>query len=70
MTIEEAWASDKVYLTPAEVGSILNMNPQSIRDAARYRPDLLGFQTIVTGTRTRIPKVPFLEFLGGKRNES
>lgn len=66
MTIEEAKRSDKPFLTAEEVGSILGMNPQSIRDAAKYRPDLLGFSVIRVGSRTKIPRKPFIKYIEGE----
>ena len=65
MTLDEIRGSTKVFLTAAEVSGVLNCDPQYIRIAARTRPELLGFPVVVVGTRTRIPRVQFLNFLGG-----
>ena len=67
MTLSElAGMPNKLYLIPREVGELLNMNPYNINVAAQnpeYR-EKLGFPVIVTGTRVRIPRIPFLRFMG------
>lgn len=63
-TVQEIIALDREFLTPAEVAGVLGNNAQSIRVAARLRPDLLGFPVVVTGSRTKIPRLAFLRFLG------
>ena len=55
---------DREFFTAAEVCGVLEANPQTIRDTARQRPELLGFPVILTGTRVRIPRIPFLRFMG------
>lgn len=52
-------------ITPAEAAKVLGCNPNSIRQAARRRPELLGFPVIVMGNRVLIPRIPFLNFLEG-----
>lgn len=64
MTLEEIKSSDAVCLTPADVAPVLGCNPNWIRKAAHDKPELIGFPVIVIGTRTRIPRKPFLQFLG------
>ena len=63
MTLAEIIRSDKEVLTPAEVAPLLRSTHQTIRVFARQRPDLLGFPTIIMGTRVRIPRIPFLKFM-------
>nr|DAW04567.1 MAG TPA: hypothetical protein [Bacteriophage sp.] len=43
---------------------MLNCDPQAIRDAARHNPEQLGFPTMRVGNRTKIPRMPFLRWLG------
>lgn len=64
MTLEEIRASDKPFLTPAEVAGVLAADAQSIRLQAREFPEALGFPVICVGNRTKIPRKPFLRFLG------
>lgn len=62
MTLEQIKRSNQPLLTPADVAEALGSNPQTIRLAARQ--GTLGFPCIIYGTRVRIPRKPFLEFLG------
>lgn len=63
MTLAEIRSSDKVVLTPADVAPVLCVNPQSIRAAD---PVDLGFPVTKIGTRTLIPRKPFLAFVEGR----
>ena len=64
MTLDEIKASDKSVLTPAEVAEVLGCDAQDVRIQARTAPERLGFPVIVVKTRTKIPRVPFLRFMG------
>ena len=64
MTIDEIRASDKAYLLPVDVAGILECDPQCIRILARTDRDALGFPVCVVGRRTKIPRIPFLRFMG------
>lgn len=64
MTLEEIKNSDKDVLTADDVADVLGCNPHAIRLAARQRPDMLGFPVIVIRTRTKIPRIPFLRYMG------
>lgn len=64
MTLEDALHSDKLFLTPADVAPIIQSDPQTIRIMARDCPERLGFPVFRTGKLTKIPRVPFLRFLG------
>lgn len=57
-------------LTPDEVGFILGVNPQSIRNQARVIPNTLGFPVAVVGNRVLIPRKPFLKFIGEKEENA
>ena len=61
---ELAAKTDRDWFTADEICGVLNMNPQTIRDTARQRPELLGFPAVVSGTRVRFPRVPFLACMG------
>lgn len=63
MTLDEIRASEKAVLTPAEIAPVLGVNPQSIRAAD---PVDLGFPVTKIGTRTLIPRKPFLAFVEGR----
>ena len=62
MTLDEIRQSKKDVLTPADIAPVLGVDPQSIRKA-----DLvdLGFPVCRIGTRTLIPRKPFLAFMEG-----
>ena len=64
MTVSEIQAANKPYLTPVEVAEVLVCDPQAIRLAARDNPGQLGFPVVRVGKRTKIPRIPFLRFLG------
>lgn len=64
MTISEIIASEKLFLTPTDVSPVIGVDAQSIRDQAHKDPFMLGFPVVVVGTRTRIPRIPFLHYIG------
>lgn len=64
MTLEEIKASPKIFLIPADIAPLLGSDPHTIRCTARQRPELLGFEFTFTGNRMKIPRIPFLRFLG------
>lgn len=70
MTIHEMQQSQAAYLLPADVAGVLECDPQCIRIMARNNREALGFPVCVVGRRTKIPRVPFLRFLGIEVAES
>ena len=68
MTIEEIRESTKEVLTPCDVAPVLGCDPHSVRITARQRPELLGFPVIIMGSRVKIPRRAFLEYMGGLNN--
>lgn len=64
MTLSEIRSSDKLFLTPADIADVLGSNPQTVRVAARDNPEMLGFPVTRVGKMTRIPRIPFLRFIG------
>ena len=66
MTVQEIQKSEKVFLLPTDVAPVLQCDPHWIRLTARHNPERLGFPVTVTGTRTRIPRIPFLRFIGAE----
>lgn len=69
MTLDELKAYPKPYLTPEQVARIIHGDAHAIRLQARSRPELLGFPVTVCGTRTKIPKQPFIEYWFGKERK-
>ena len=64
MTLDEIRNSTKEVLTPADIADVLNADPQDIRVQARTSPEKLGFPVIIIKSRTKIPRIPFLRFMG------
>lgn len=64
MTLEEIKRSDKAFLTAADVAEVLRSDAQGIRYMAQHDPEALGFPVVRIRTRTKIPRVPFLRYLG------
>ena len=66
MTLEQMAAMDQVYLTPAEAAPLLGCDPHWLRlmAATEERRKELGFPVIRLGHRTKIPRAPFLRYLG------
>lgn len=57
---------DCLMITPAIAADVLECDAQMIRLQAQDRPELLGFPVVRVGTRTKIPRVPFLRFITGE----
>lgn len=64
MTLKEVEAMETEILTPDIVARVIGCNPQVIRIQARECPQALGFPTMIVGKRVKIPKLPFLQFMG------
>lgn len=64
MTIPEMLQSTEPFLSPADVSEVLHCDPQSIRVQAQSDPSKLGYPIIVINRRIRIPRIPFLQYLG------
>ena len=63
-TLRDLMESEKEFFTPADVAGVIGCDPNKIRIAARLEPELLGFSVSVMGSRVRIPKIPFLRYMG------
>lgn len=64
MTMAEIRASDKDMLIPTDINKILGCDAHTIRLQARDFPESLGFNVVVIGNRTLIPRKAFLRFMG------
>lgn len=65
MTLDEIRNSTKEVLTPAEVAPVLGCDPQEIRVQAKQQPERLGFNVAVIGSRVKVPRRAFLNWLEG-----
>lgn len=66
VTLAEIKTLDREYLIPREVADVLGCDAHAIRIWARQRPDGLGFPVCIVGSRVKIPKRPFIQFMEGK----
>ena len=64
MTLQEMMKSDKLLLNADDISDVIQSNPQGIRNQARIDPKALGFPVCVIGARVKIPRTPFLRWLG------
>lgn len=63
--LENIKSLDRTMITPALAAEVIGCDPHFIRLAARQKPELLGFPVIVVGTRTKIPRIPFIRYVEG-----
>ena len=59
-------AIEKPTITPVLAAQVIGCDPHFIRVAARQKPEMLGFPVIVVGTRTKIPRIPFIRYIEGQ----
>ncbi|MBO5501767.1 MAG: hypothetical protein J6A48_07060 [Clostridia bacterium] len=59
----------RAFIRADEAAKVLGCNPNSIRQAARLRPELLGFPVVILGNHVKIPRIPFLNLMTGGTNE-
>ena len=70
MTLEDMIQSNKPFITPQDVADVLQCSAQLIRIQARDNPEALGFPVIRIGSRTKIPRKAFIQFMGEKEEIS
>ena len=58
--------SNEAFILCEDIGRLLGITPQCIREQAKKSPQHLGFPVVVVGNSIRIPRVPFLQFVKGK----
>lgn len=66
MTLDEIRNLDREYLLPREVASILGCKPYAINVWAKQNPKGLGFPTCVIGSRVKVPRLAFIQWLTGQ----
>lgn len=67
--IHEIMSMPDVTITPAVAAKAIGCDPQWIRLVAKTDPERLGFRIIRLNSRVKIPRIPFLEYLGFKGEE-
>ena len=70
MTLEDMIRLEKPFVTPQDVADVLQCSAQIIRIQARDNPEALGFPVIRIGSRTKIPRKAFIQFMGEKEEVS
>ena len=65
MTLSEIINSDKDFLVPADVAEVLGCKPYSINCQAKVDINKLGFPASLVGTRVRIPRLGFINWITG-----
>lgn len=66
MTINEIAESKELFIEAEDVAPILGVDAQSIRAEAGRDVCRLGFPIIRIGNKTKIPRKPFLRFVGAE----
>ena len=66
MTVMEIKNSTKDFLKPEDVAEVLGCHPYSINLQAKDDITKLGFPASLIGTRVRIPRLAFLNWMGIK----
>ena len=64
ITLADLMNIDREYLLPGDVAGVLGTSDQWVRVCARQQPQLLGFPTVIMGSRVKIPRIPFLRYMG------
>jgi hypothetical protein len=65
MSIKDIESIDKEFLLATDVAKFLGSDAHHIRVQAQKDKSKLGFPVIVIGTRVKIPKEAFLNYLRG-----
>lgn len=65
MTFDEIKRSDKIILTTQDIGGVLGISPERLREQARKNPEYLGFPVVVACDTVRIPRKPFIDWVQG-----
>lgn len=62
-TLSDLKAMTEDFVRADDIAPIIGAHPQAIRKAAREYPWRLGFPTTSYGSRTVIPRLPFIKFV-------
>lgn len=69
-SLERIRSMTATMITADIAAGVLGVKAQSLRVAARVKPEALGFPVCVIGRAVKIPRIPFLNYLtGGNRAE-
>lgn len=65
MSIDDLKAEEIAFITPRVAAQFLRCDPHWLRLMARQQPERLGFPVCCICSRVKIPRIPFIKFLGG-----
>ena len=65
ITLEDIEAMPGEVLYCRHVAKVLQTDPATLHAQAMSRPEMLGFPVICAGSRVKIPKRPFIQFMRG-----
>lgn len=65
-TIEEIKATEKAFLTCAEIAPVIGSDPHALRVEAKKEHSRLGFPVLIIGTRVKIPTAGFINWYEGR----
>ena len=63
-SLAEIAALDKATLSPLEVSGVMGCDPYNLNLMAKQQPQLVPFPWYFAGNRLKIPRVPWLRFMG------
>lgn len=64
MTLAEIEATEKEALTCADVAPVLGIAQYTLHRYIMEYPERIGFPVVIIGNRVKIPRRPFLSFMG------
>ena len=56
--------SDDPLVSVADASEVLGCDENTLRVTVQQAPERLGFPTMRVGNRIKIPRIPFLKFMG------
>lgn len=66
MTIQEIRATEKAFLTCADIAPAIGSDPHALRVEAKKEHSRLGFPVLIIGTRVKIPTAGFINWYEGR----
>lgn len=64
MTLAELIETEKTMLSCKDIADVVGIGQYNLHRYIMEYPERIGFPVMVTGNRIRIPRIPFLKFMG------
>jgi hypothetical protein len=64
MTLDKIASSKKDMLSCGDVADVVGIGTYNLHRYIMEYPERIGFPVMITGNRIRIPRIPFLRFMG------